>query len=369
MNNLMSIIMSLVVASSLTAQEQVPQKISVPLRFDNYYTYEQVVEALQALHQAYPKLTKLEVVGTSEEGRSLYCMTICNPATGTELEKPGIYVDGNIHGNEIQAAETALYLLNNLLTEYGQNTDITQLVDRLSFYVVPVVNVDGRYHFFADANSAYFGNRGLRVPRDDDHDGLVDEDFPDDLDGDGNICMMRRRNPFGRYKTDPEDPRLMVECKTGEKGEWELLGMEGIDNDGDGQINEDSEGYLDGNRNWGYAWMPEYVQSGAGDFPLQGKGLQGLAAFIRSKPNICVAWAFHNYGGMVLRGPSTKAQAEYPPNDIAVYDYLGKQAERILPDYHYLISWKDLYQTYGNFVEWMVMMNGAYGFSSLHYLL
>ncbi len=48
--------------------------------------------------------------------------------------------------------------------------------------------------------------------------------------------------PFGQYKTDPEDPRLMVRVKPGEKGEWTLLGEEGIDNDGDGKINEDGEG-------------------------------------------------------------------------------------------------------------------------------
>ena len=53
---------------------------------------------------------------------------------------------------------------------------------------------------------------------------------------------MRRKDPFGQYRTDPEDPRLMVRVKPGEKGEWTLLGDEGIDNDGDGKINEDLPG-------------------------------------------------------------------------------------------------------------------------------
>ena len=345
-------------ASSAGSFEKHP--VNVPLIFDYYYSYDMIVEALQKLNKTFPRLTRLELVGKSEEGRGIYCMTVNNPVTGEEMDKPGVYVDGNIHGNEIQASEVALYFLNYILTKYGKNNEITRLVDKNVFYVVPVVNVDGRYHFLEDASPS--GNRGLRRPHDDDHDGLVDEDSPEDLDGDGNICRMRKRDPNGDYKTDPEDPRIMVKVKPGEKGEWKMLGQEGIDNDGDGRINEDSEGYVDGNRNWGFDWMPRYVESGGGDYPFSGSGIKAIGEYIRKKPNICMAWAFHNNGGMYLRGPGTKTQDEYPSGDIAVYDFLGKQSERITPGYRYLISWKDLYGTYGDFMEWMVMINGAYGF-------
>ncbi|HZX10661.1 MAG TPA: M14 family metallopeptidase [Acidobacteriota bacterium] len=347
----------LLAANSTPAADQ---KISVPLTFDHYYSYEEMVEAIKALNKAFPTLTKVDLVGKSEEDRAIYCVTVNNPETGAELDKPGVYIDGNIHGNEIQATEVCLYLLNYILTKYGENENITEVVDKNCFYVIPSVNVDGRYHFFNDPNTAS-SNRGLRRPKDDDRDGLVNEDFPDDLDGDGNICMMRKKDPYGQYKTDPEDPRLMIRIKPGEKGEWTLLGQEGIDNDGDGLINEDSEGYVDPNRNWGFDWMPEYVQSGAGDYPFSGKGIKAMASFIRQRPNICMAWAFHNSGGLYLRGPSQK-NLRYPLQDIQVYDYLGKQGERITPGYQYLVSWKDLYTTYGDFIEWMVGCNGAYGF-------
>ena len=71
--------------------------------------------------------------------------------------------------------------------------------------------------FFADPNEPSSG-RSIRIPVDDDYDGLVDEDYPDDLNGDGNISIMRKKDPFGNYKTDPEDPRLMVPVKPGEMG-------------------------------------------------------------------------------------------------------------------------------------------------------
>jgi hypothetical protein len=351
-------VLVLILAAAIPAQNA---KITVPLRFDHYYTLEQVYEAVQALGRAYPELARVEVVGQSDEGRPLYAVTVNNPKTGPALSKPAIYVDGNIHGNEIQGGEICLYLLDYLLGNYGHNKDVTELVDKKVFYVIPVVNVDGRWHFFHDANTPS-SNRSLRIPTDDDHDGLVDEDFPDDLDGDGNICLMRKKDPFGAYKTDPEDPRLMVPVKPGEKGEWTILGEEGIDNDGDGQINEDAEGYVDPNRQWGFDWAPEYVQSGGGEYPFQAVGLKALALWTQTKTNICVGWSFHNFGGMYLRGPSRKGLGEYPPGDVAVYDYLGKQAERITPGYKYLISWKDLYATYGDSLEWLCQTMGAYGY-------
>lgn len=337
------------------------QEVQVPLRFDFYYSYEKMTEALKALNKAYPELTSLDEVGRSEEGRIIWALTINNPKTGEPLTKPGVYVDGNIHGNEIQAGEVCLYLANRLLTNYGKINEITEVVDRNTFYIIPVVNVDGRAHFFEDANTPS-SNRGLRIPVDDDRDGLFDEDGPDDIDGDGSITTMRIRDTLGRFRTDPSDPRLMISVKPGEKGEWTRLGQEGIDNDGDGQVNEDSEGYVDGNRNWGFNWNPPYVQRGAGNYPFEGTGIRDIAGWMLARPNIILVFAFHNSGGMYLRGPSFKAAGELPQGDISVYDYLGKNIEKIVPGYEYLISWKDLYSTYGDFTDFTNNLVGSYSF-------
>jgi hypothetical protein len=334
-------------------------KIEVPLRFDRYYTYEEVTEALNALHKAYPELTRLEVLGKSEEGRDIYALTINNPKTGAELSKPGVYVDGNIHGNEVQAGEVCLYYANMLLTKYGENEKVTKVVDRNVHYIIPVVNVDGRYHFFADGHTPS-SSRSIRVPVDDDKDGLFDEDAPDDLDGDGSITQMRIKDPFGQYKADPEDKRVLVRIKPGEQGEYTLLGSEGIDNDGDGRLNEDAEGYLDPNRNWGYDWRPPYVQNGAGNFPLSGVGLKAISDYISARPNIIIGFAFHNSGGMWLRVPSEKSIV-IDPTDIAAYDVIGKEAIKITPGYVYMPSY-DLYATYGDFTSHLYYLNGAFTF-------
>jgi hypothetical protein len=346
-----------VVALSVTLLRA--QEIKVPLRFDYYYSYEKMAEAMKALNKAYPELTSLDEVGRSEEGRIIWALTINNKKTGEPLSKPGVYVDGNIHGNEIQAGEVCLYLANRLLTNYGKIPEITEVVDRNIFYIIPVVNVDGRAHFFEDPNTPS-SNRTLRIPVDDDRDGLYDEDGPEDIDGDGSITNMRIRDTLGRLRSDPADPRLMIPVKPGEKGEWTRLGQEGIDNDGDGLVNEDAEGFVDGNRNWGFNWNPPYVQRGAGNYPFEGTGIKAIAEWMLARPNIILVFAFHNNGGMFLRGPSFKAAGELPQGDIAVYDYLGKNMEKIVPGYQYMISWKDLYSTYGDFTDFTNNLVGSY---------
>lgn len=333
----------------------------VKLTFDHYYDGPAVAKAVQDLNKGYPNLTEVQVIGITEEGRDIWQLTINNPKTGSDLEKPGIYVDGAIHGNEIQATEVCLYLAWYLLDSYDSNEMIKKLVDSLAFYIIPTVNVDNRSRFFSEAGGYNIGRTAM-VPYDDDGDGLADEDDAEDIDGDGEILQMRIRDPFGNWKTSPDDPRVMVRVKPGEWGEWRKLGEEGIDNDGDGRINEDGPGYLDMNRNYGFKWQPPYVQAGAGDYPMSSKPTKAISDFVKSKPNLCFNVAFHNSGGLIVRGPGSKLAGRYARSDIKVYDFLGHEGEKIIPGYEYIIGGVDMYTTHGDFDEWMFSNNGIFGF-------
>ena len=235
-----------------------------------------------------------------------------------------MYVDGNIHGNEIQAAETCLYLAWYITENYPRLEKVREIVDAKTFYIVPTVNPDGRAHWFGAPNTTHSSRSG-KTPRDDDRDGQADEDGFDDLDGDGQITQMRRRNPNGKWRTSPEDPRLLVPVKEGEKGEFDLLGDEGIDNDGDGLINEDPPGGYDQNRNFPADWQPDYIQFGAGDFPLEWPGDAGRGGLpARDHPNVAGVQAFHNAAGMILRGPGHPDRlAQHPTSDDQIADQIG----------------------------------------------
>ena len=64
-------------------------------------------------------------------------------------------------------------------------------------------------------------------------------------DNDGHITQMIRKSPTGRFIKDPNNPGRLMQAKNDELGEYEILGSEGIDNDGDGRVNEDGEGFYD----------------------------------------------------------------------------------------------------------------------------
>lgn len=336
----------------------------VELAFNRLYDYPELAAALRALVAAHPDLLALHSLGKSVEGRDLWCVTINNKETGPDRSKPAMYVDGNIHGNEIQGAEACLYLIWYLAENRARVPALKALTDERAFYVVPTVNPDGRAHWFNRPNTTNSSRSGV-APRDDDRDGVADEDDYDDINGDGQVTLMRRKNPNGRFKSSPDDPRQLVAVRPGEKGEYDLLGVEGIDNDGDGRVNEDPPGGYDMNRNWPADWQPDHVQFGAGDFPLSWPETRATAEFILAHPNVAGVQAFHNAAGMILRGPGhSSRQGEYPAGDDRVAAELGRVGERMIPFYRSLVIHKDLYDVHGGFVNWTYEHLGIVSFTN-----
>jgi hypothetical protein len=349
-------------AQPAAAQTKATHKVEIA--WNHFYDYPELVDLCRRIQAGWPELVKLEFIGKSIGGRDLPLLTVTNPKTGPQERKCAMWIDGNVHGNEVQGGEAALYAIWYLLDHYGEVEQATRLIDERVFYVLPTQNPDGRAHWFEAANDPSSSRSGVR-PTDNDGDGLFDEDPSDDLDGDGNIEQMRKYLPGeGEYRLDPDDPRIMIRVPPGKKGDWTYLGEEGIDNDGDGRVNEDDVGGYDMNRNWPSSWMPNFVQSGAGEWPLCFPECRAIATFILAHPNIAAVQSFHNNGGMILRGPGAEAYGEFPRGDVAVYDEIGKDGEKMLPFYRYMIIWKDLYTVWGGFVNWTYEGLGIFSFTN-----
>lgn len=334
----------------------------VRIDFNRWHDTEELNQDLLALEKAYPKFLKYSSIGKSYEGRDMMLMTINNPDTGPELSKAAMYIEANVHGNEIQGGEVCLYTVWYLMENYDRIPEVKRLVDERVFYIVPTVNPDGRDYFLHGTGS---GARTGFVPVDDDNDGQFDEDPPNDLNGNNVIEQIRKYVPGeGNLRISHSDPRILEPVPAGERGDWVMLGMEGIDDDGDGLVNEDGPGSYDGNRNWGTDWQPEYIQGGAMDYPYQLPEARAVNDFLLAHPNIAGVQSYHNSGGMILRGPGAEAMGEYPREDVAVYDRLGKQGERMLPYYRYIVIWSGLYTVHGGFIDWTSDGLGVLSFSN-----
>jgi Zinc carboxypeptidase len=332
------------------------------LTWDRWLDHDEIGERLRLMQRTWPEFLTLQSAGTSYGGREMWVMTINNPRTGAEGDKAAMYIEANVHGNEIQGAEVILYTIWYLMENYTRIPDIKQLVDERVFYLVPSVNPDGRDYFLDEAGA---GARTGHVPVDSDGDGLFDEDGPDDLNGNGVIEQIRKHVPGqGTHRISHDDPRLMERVPPWEFGDWVLLGSEGIDNDGDGRVNEDPVGGYDPNRNYASDWQPNYVQGGSMNYPFELPEARALNDFMTARPNIAGMQSFHNSGGMILRGPGTAWFGDYPRTDIRVYDELGEWGERMLPYYDYLVIWRGLYTVHGGSIDWTNDGLGIVSFSN-----
>ncbi|MCU0456810.1 MAG: M14 family metallopeptidase [Bacteroidales bacterium] len=339
-----------------------PANLKVDVSWNRYYTYAGITDILKKLASAYPDLVTLESMGKSYQGKDIWVATISNKKAGNPDHKPGFWIDGNIHSIEIQGSEMALYTAWYLCEMFDENKFISELLNDKTFYIAPTINPDARDYF---AHVGVPPRSGL-MPMDNDRDGLFDEDGPDDMNKDKNISQMRRKSADGTLNPDPEDPRRMIRVEQGRKGEYEMIGSEGIDNDGDGQVNEDGIGGYDGNRDWGFNWEPNFVQSGAHKYPFSQPENQAIRDFVVKHSNITGAQSFHNSGGMILRGPSIQGGGaeSYSRQDDVVINEIGRTGEKMIPGYKLLTIWKDMYTVYGGELDWWHGAMGCFVFSN-----
>lgn len=293
--------------------------------WNRFYTASQTNQMLREFAVLYPELTKVYSVGESYYGQPLMLIEITNEATGPAEEKPALYVDGGIHAAELTGSSVATYLIGHLLNGYGNDPRITELLDTRVFYVRPKFNPDGSDLVLLEDQFL----RSTPHPIDEDEDGVADDDPPEDLNGDGWITQMRVPDPEGGFVVDPSDDRIMIRDANRERsGQRFTLIREGIDNDGDGRINEDGIGGIDMNRNFPRNWERWHLQPGSGNYPLSEPETRAAVEFIDSHRNVTGIVHGHTSGGFVYRLPSASAPSLFPVIDLELIEHLGAEYTR-----------------------------------------
>ncbi|MBL8147927.1 MAG: peptidase M14 [Anaerolineae bacterium] len=299
----------------------------VDIDFGEYFQYSELTAHLQALAAAFPALASLESLGKSWQGRDIWAMTLTNQATGPAADKPAFYIDAHIHAEEVATSHTALYTVWYLLTRYGEDPEVTWLLDHTAFYILPRVNPDGA-EISLTTGHHWCGN-GRYLPGEEQARGLCQQD----INGDGLIVQMRLEDPAGEWRISEDDPRLMVLREPGEtgggpyyrlfregviKGEWDGVSFE-IEKPRDGNLN----------RNYPAGWVSEVRQYGAGEYPLSEPEALAVARFLLDHPNISGMQCYHTHGGVHLRPSLVAPDSAIPRADLALYKTLGAMATSI----------------------------------------
>ena len=114
----------------------------------------------------------------------------------------------------------------------------------------------------------------------------------------------------------------MVRREEGDtEGPFYRVLSEGLDSDGDGEINEDPPvtGFIS-NRNYPAYWASTDARfRGGGDYPLQEHNARVLVDFILSKPQISQIESWHTTSGIHLRPYAARPDTDFPPQDLQDY--------------------------------------------------
>jgi hypothetical protein len=327
-----------------------------------YYDYKSLRKHLVSLAKQDPNLVRVDSIAQSIDKRKVWIAEVGKGAEDDRKIRPAILVVAGIEGNDLTGSSIAVSWLAQLTKQYRTDNKIAELLETTTIYIIPRLNPDAAEHFFIEPKLETSANS---KPVDDDHDGLVDEDAPEDLNEDGLITWMRVEDKESDYILDPADKRLLMEADRlkGEVGAWRYL-SEGIDNDHDESWNEDGSGGVNFNRNFPYNY--EFFASDAGVHQVSEAQTRALAEFVIEHPNIGIIITYGAADNLLKTPESAPVPGRRKPmtaideKDLGYYKVMGEiYREAIGLD-------KELEATSfpGTFSDWMYFHRGRLSLAS-----
>lgn len=304
---------------------------ALSLGFRSRYLRHAEVEAqLHAWAAAFPEVARLEVIGTTPEGRALTVLVLGHDP---ERQRPSVWVDGNMHATEVSGSSVALGIAEDVLRIHlggdprGLPAPAAARVREVVFHVLPRMSPDGAEHVLTTGGYVRSVNRDARTQTQ--HARWLAHD----VDGDGVALLMRVRDPGGEFVDAHEHPGLMVPRTLSDEGPFYKLYPEGTIAHFDGAHVPDpyflGDNEPDLNRNFPSTWMPESVQAGAGRFPLSEPESRAVVEYTVARPQLFAWLNLHTFGGCFIRPMGDAPDSKMDPSDLALYRQLGAWAEEL----------------------------------------
>ncbi|MDY0152288.1 MAG: M14 family zinc carboxypeptidase [Candidatus Cloacimonas sp.] len=131
------------------------RSVSQAKLWDSYPTYETYVATMYAFATNYPNLCQIVDTGTTVNGRKVLFAKISDNVSTHEAE-PEVMYTGTIHGDEVVGFVLLQRLIDTLLSNYGTDSRITNIVNNTELWICPDTNPDGTYY---GGNSSVSGAR------------------------------------------------------------------------------------------------------------------------------------------------------------------------------------------------------------------
>ncbi|MBL7890796.1 MAG: PKD domain-containing protein, partial [Bacteroidia bacterium] len=126
----------------VTTKEVVSVKqMNLITSYPSYTAYESLMSQYAT---NYPSICKLVNIGTLPSGRKLLILKITDNINNRENEPQFLYTT-TMHGDETAGYIGMLNLIDYLLTNYGLDSRVTNLVNNIEIWINPLANPDGTY--------------------------------------------------------------------------------------------------------------------------------------------------------------------------------------------------------------------------------
>lgn len=124
---------------------------------DAYPSAAQIGDKLDELSEKHPDLVHKVSIGKTAEGRDIWAVRV---GKGPQGEKPGTLVVGGHHAREWAGNGAVTTSIGTLVEAYGKDAELTEKVDNMDLWFVPLANPDG-YEYSRNADPNWRKNRSL----------------------------------------------------------------------------------------------------------------------------------------------------------------------------------------------------------------
>ncbi|XP_061745441.1 carboxypeptidase B2 [Nerophis ophidion] len=125
--------------------------------YERYHSLEDIYHWINRTTKDNPNTIQTILLGSSYEKRPLYALKL---SLNSENKK-AMWIDCGIHAREWISPAFCLWFIQYALGFYKQNQDITEILDNMDVYVLPVMNPDG-YHYTWTTNRMWRKNRSTK---------------------------------------------------------------------------------------------------------------------------------------------------------------------------------------------------------------
>lgn len=110
---------------------------------EEYKNPQEIENLLENYSLKYPNLVKKVSIGKSLEGRDIWALKISDNPLVREDSEPAVLFNSMHHAREVMTPEVSLDIIDYLLRNYKIDSTVTNWVNSIEIWVIPMFNVDG----------------------------------------------------------------------------------------------------------------------------------------------------------------------------------------------------------------------------------